>query len=110
MTPLQIIVSIVAILIVGAIALHFKGFKEWLLWGVAEAEEYLGSGTGELKLRYVYNLAIERFPIVAKLIPFFIFKKLVDLALDKMRELIEKNKKIAEILTASLPTEGDDAQ
>ena len=27
--------------------------KEWLLWAVTQAEQYLGSGTGALKLRYV---------------------------------------------------------
>jgi hypothetical protein len=28
--------------------------KEWLLYAVATAEKELGSGTGQLKLRYVY--------------------------------------------------------
>ena len=31
--------------------------KEWLLFAVVQAEKELGSGTGQLKLRYVYNLA-----------------------------------------------------
>ena len=33
--------------------------KEWLLWAVVLAEKELGSGTGQLKLRYVYDLFLE---------------------------------------------------
>ncbi|MFR6482019.1 MAG: hypothetical protein ACLUPD_10785 [Anaerotignum faecicola] len=40
--------------------------KEWLLLAVTEAEKELGSGTGQLKLRYVYDLFLRRFPAVAK--------------------------------------------
>ena len=33
--------------------------KEWLKWAVVEAEKALGGGTGQLKLRWVYDLAIK---------------------------------------------------
>ena len=39
--------------------------KEWLLWAVTEAEKELGSGTGQLKLRQVYDLFLHwlwRYP------------------------------------------------
>ena len=47
--------------------------KEWLLWAVTQAEQYLGSGTGALKLRYVYDLAVEAFPPIEYLVPFSVF-------------------------------------
>ena len=45
---------------------QIKSIKEWLLWAVTEAEKNLGSGTGQLKLRYVYNMFIERFRGLSK--------------------------------------------
>ncbi len=69
--------------------------KEWLLWAVTEAENYLGSGTGKLKLRYVYDKCVEKFPAVKYLLPFSIFSAWVDEALVLMREEIEKNPHIA---------------
>jgi hypothetical protein len=72
--------------------------KEWLLWAVTKAETELGGGTGQLKLAMVYDLFISKFPAVAKTMPFEMFSKLVDAALDKMREVLAKNKKIAEIV------------
>ena len=94
----RIVVTLFSIIIVGIIALQYQSFKIWLLWGVSEAEEFFGSGTGQLKLRYVYNLAVDKYPLIAKLTPFSLFSKLVDLALDAMREMIETNETIAGIL------------
>lgn len=68
--------------------------KEWLLWAVTQAEKALGGGTGELKLRYVYDLFVTKFPVAAKVISFAVFSSLVDEALEKMRELLETNENI----------------
>lgn len=65
--------------------------KEWLLWAVIEAEKYYQGGTGQLKLRYVYDLFLERFPSVAPVISFEMFSMLVDEALEKMRHILETN-------------------
>ena len=65
--------------------------REWLLIAVTEAERELGSGTGRLKLRYVYDLFVVRFPWMAKIISFAWFSELVDDALDEMHELLAKN-------------------
>lgn len=73
--------------------------KEWLLWAVTEAEKELGSGTGKLKLRQVYDLFIQRFPAVAMAISFDTFGSWVDEALDEMRQLL-KNKAIYRIVNA----------
>jgi len=65
--------------------------REWLLGAVMEAEAELGGGTGELKLRYVYDLFVARFPWVAKLLPFERFKAMVSDALVEMEELLAQN-------------------
>lgn len=79
--------------------IYVNGFKNWLVWAVSEAESVFGSNTGKLKLRYAYELAVVRFPMVAKIIPFALFSKMVDDALDIMRDMIENNKNIADAIT-----------
>ena len=90
-------VILAAVLIGGGI--YVNGFKNWLVWAVSEAEATFGSKTGKLKLRYAYELAVERFPMVAKFIPFTLFSKLVDEALSIMRDMIENNKDIADAIS-----------
>lgn len=92
-----IIGVILAVIIVGG-GIYINGFKNWLVWAVSEAESLFGSKTGKLKLRYAYELAIERFPVFAKLIPFALFSKFVDGALAIMRDMIENNKNIADAI------------
>lgn len=85
-----------ATIVIGGI--YVNGFKNWLVWAVSEAEAVFGSKTGKLKLRYVYDMAIERFPVIAKIIPFTLFGNLVDSALDIMRDMIKNNKNIADAI------------
>ena len=68
--------------------------QEWLLYAVAKAEKELGSGTGQLKLRYVYDMFILRFPVVANLVSFAAFSMLVDEALEIFREMLDNNKSV----------------
>ncbi len=70
--------------------------KKWLLWAVTKAEKELGGGTGELKLTSVYDMFVQRFPWVAKVISFERFSKLVDDALKEMRDMLETNSKAKE--------------
>lgn len=65
--------------------------KEWLVWAVTGAEKELGGGTGQLKLRQVYDLFLLRFPKLASAISFDTFSKLVDEALEVMRKMLETN-------------------
>ena len=65
--------------------------REWLLWAVTEAERALGGGTGQLKLRMVYDAFVARFGWLARIISFETFSALVDDALEEMRELLAKN-------------------
>lgn len=110
-----VIMGILALLIfAGYLVYKFAGLptkeqldriKELLLYWVTEAEKELGSGTGELKLRYVYNLFVNKFPVTAKIISFDLFSDWVDEALEEMRELLSTNKAINNLVTGK--TEGE---
>lgn len=75
---------------------QISDLKEWLKFAVVEAEKALGSGTGELKLRSVYDRAISVFPWIKMFVPFEVFKGYVSEALDWMEEQLETNERIAE--------------
>ena len=65
--------------------------KEWLVWATTEAEKELGSRTGQLKLRQVYDLFLQRFPVVSRAISFEMFSGWVDEALERMKRLLATN-------------------
>lgn len=71
---------------------------EWLKYAVAVAEQDLGTGTGQLKLREVYDMFINKFPMFSKIVPFNIFSKWVDLALEWLDEQLNKNAKISKAI------------
>jgi hypothetical protein len=79
----------------------FKKIRQWLLYAVIEAEKQLGSETGQLKLRLVYNWFIDKFKFVAIFLSFEKFSQLVDDALDEMRKLLEENEKLAEFVIST---------
>lgn len=101
-----IVMGVILAVIIIAGGIYVNGFKNWLVWAVAEAESVFGSNTGKLKLRYAYELAISRFPVIAKVIPFSLFSKFVDDALDVMRDMIENNKDIADAITDQMNEDG----
>ena len=82
--------------------------KEWLLFAVVQAEKELGSGTGQLKLRYVYNLALSKFPVFIKLIPFELFSSFVDGALQQLGNLIEDSEGIKKYMEKILGKEDEE--
>ena len=93
----NIIIYIAVALVIGLVTLQFVNFKEWLVWAVTKAEEKYGSETGSLKLQYAYELATTKFKWLTKIIPYPVFKKLVDMALKKLKVMLT-NTKIAEIV------------
>ena len=97
-TIISVAAFIILALVVGIITLHFINFKQWLVWACAQAESEFGSDTGQLKLKSAYNKAIEKFPFIAKVIPFSLFSKWISEALVKLKEISTNNHKIAEIL------------
>ena len=72
--------------------------KEWLIWACIEAEKALQSGTGQLKLRQVYDMfcAVPAFTWVAKIISFELFSEWVSDALATAKEMMINNKALAE--------------
>ena len=83
--------------------------QEWLVWAVAQAEKELGSGTGQMKIKYVYDLFITKFPAVAIFVPYATFSNMVEKALDEFKEMISSNQRISEEFDAIPDTiEGGD--
>lgn len=73
---------------------QIEAVREWLLIAVTEAEKELGGGTGQLKLRYVYDRFVVRFPWLAPVVNFAWFSELVDEALVGMKNLLETNEAV----------------
>lgn len=72
--------------------------EEWLLLAVVEAEKQLGGGTGQIKLRFVYDMFISKFKFLSMLISFEHFSLMVDDALDQMREMLLTNQQLKEYI------------
>lgn len=70
---------------------QIKNIKSWLVLMCVKAEKELGSGTGQLKLRLVYDWFINKFPTIANIIAFDTFSTWVDDALIEAKHLIETN-------------------
>lgn len=75
-----------------------KKVREWLVWACIEAERALQSGTGQLKLREVWNLfcAVPAFTWVARIISFEEFSDWVSEALTEVKQMLISNKSLAE--------------
>lgn len=97
LTWYNVVFVIVAVCVI-AYGISMGKVKEWLKWAVLVAEKELGSGTGQAKLHMVYDMFVEKFPALASVLPFSIFSKWVDLALEWMREQLEKNASIKAIV------------
>lgn len=65
--------------------------KQWLIWACSQAELALGSGTGMLKLREVYDMFITQYPIFSKIISFSLFQKWTEEALLVFKDWLENN-------------------
>lgn len=96
---LIIILAIIVVVVYNFIKLDkatkIANIKEWLKYAVTEAEKVLGSGTGQLKLRYVYDLAIKQYPWLIKFVTIEMFNEWVKEALTWMNQQIEQNPAIA---------------
>lgn len=78
---------------------QLKKVREWLLYAVTLAEKDLGGGTGKLKLRYVYEMFLDKFPFVAEMVSFEKFSLLVDDTLEEMRAMLDQNKAVADFVS-----------
>lgn len=98
-----IALSVGAVILIGVIIYLVCNQKskimEWLKWAVAEAEKLLGSGTGQLKLRQVYNWFCEQFSFISAIVPFKVFSAWVDVALKTLDEWLDNSKDISAYIT-----------
>lgn len=78
---------------------QIQNLKEWLKLAVTQAEKELGSKTGQLKLRYVYDLALERFKWLEELISFEQFSLYVDEALIWLNEQLKSNEAVQNLVS-----------
>jgi hypothetical protein len=76
-----------------------KKIIEWLKWAVVEAEKALGSGTGQLKLRQVYDWFCQQFSFIAAILPFKVFSAWVKVALKTLDDWLDNNKDISAYIT-----------
>lgn len=91
------LVSLIAALIIFiAVRSRKTTIVDWLLLAVTEAENQLGSGTGQQKLKRVYLWFTERFPVASYFVSFDIFSVWVDSALDIMETILEGREGINE--------------
>lgn len=97
-----VIVGLIAVCAAGGYAVYvfvkmpsdkqLNKVREWLLYAVTKAEKELGGGTGQIKLRYVYDMFVARFTWLARVFSFEAFSMMVDEALERMKKMLESNK------------------
>lgn len=89
-------ILVLILAIAGLISFLIKkgGIQKLLVFICIEAERRYGSKTGTVKLRYVYDWFVRRYPIISSLISFKTFSDMVDIALEEMRHLINTNMQI----------------
>lgn len=75
--------------------------REWLLYAVTIAEKEYGGGTGQIKLRAVYDMFLAKYPKLSFFIGFETFSLWVDVALDKMKDMLEQNKAVQKLVTST---------
>ena len=72
--------------------------KEWLLYACVEAEKSLGNKTGEIKLRYVYDMFVDKFKFVSMFLSFEDFSDLVDDSLNIVEDMLDTNKNLKDYI------------
>ena len=103
----NIIITLVVTILLGIFIVWFlklgkaqqiKIISEWLILAVIKAEKELGGGTGQVKLRFVYDLFIDKFKFMSMFITFQSFSLLVDGALVVMKEMVSNNNQVKEYI------------
>lgn len=89
---------------------QLKKIREWLLYAVTKAEKELGGGTGQIKLRYVYDMFVARFGWLAQVISFEMFSTMVDEALEKMKGMLASNKAMQELVNGKPQDDVDNGE
>ena len=105
-----VIVGLIAVLAAGGYAVYvfvkmpsdkqLNKVRDWLLYAVTKAEKELGGGTGQIKLRYVYDMFVARFAWLARVISFEAFSMMVDEALERLKKMLESNKAMQDFVNS----------
>ena len=74
---------------------------------LTKAEKELGGGTGQIKLRYVYDMFVARFVWLARMISFEAFSMMVDEALERMKKMLESNKAMQDFVNSGAGEVGE---
>lgn len=92
MNNLELVIFLILVTL-GLISFLVKkgNLQKLLVYICLEAERKFGSKTGQIKLRYVYDWFVSKWPIMSSLISFEQFGKMVDIALEEMEHLINTN-------------------
>lgn len=104
-----IIVGLLALVgALGTVVFHFfkqpskkqlEQIKQWLIFVTLEAEKQFQSGTGQIKLRFVYDAFLTKFKWISFFMSFETFSLLVDEALKEMKDMLSKNKAVENLVT-----------
>ena len=87
---------------------QIEELEKFLRYLVYEAEKYFGSKTGQLKLAYVYNMAVKQFPWIAYVMTYEEFdEKFVKAALEWLKKQLSENPRMQEVLDGSITSETD---
>lgn len=97
---LEIVIFLILVTVGSVSFLLKKGnIQKLLVYICLEAEKRFGSKTGQIKLRFVYDWFMGKFPFMSALISFEEFSKMVDKALEEMEKQIKSNAAIFNYVT-----------
>ena len=115
-----VILGILAVicLVIAGVVLFFNlptttqiaALKEWLKYAVTLGEKELGSGTGQLKLRMVYDMFVEKFAWLASYISFDKFSGYVDEALEWLENQLSSNEAVATLVNGDSSEQEDEEE
>ena len=81
--------------------------KSWLLYACTEAEKELGSGTGSVKLAYVFDKFQGKFGDISKFISYDEFSNMVDDVLEKFKNMLASNTSLQGYVNGTATKESD---
>ena len=86
---------------------QFEDLEYWLRKLIWEAEGYFGSKTGQIKLAYVYNLAVSKFPWIAAVMTFEEFnEKYIQGGLEWLEKQLRENPKARDLMRSLMLSNG----
>lgn len=79
-------------------AQQLESIKQWAIYACAMAEASLGSGTGQLKMRATYDMFLNKFPALAKLVSFEKYQQIAEMALMEFKKMLKENPNVQELI------------